>query len=408
MFEVVVGRDKTDIARFGKRGTINIGKFITGIGDDAHLTTDVFMDVLRPHVILICGKRGQGKSYSMGIIVEEIARLDEKIRNRLSVLMIDTQGVFWTMKYPNEKEERLLEEWNLKANGIKIYTYIPYGQVEIFRKAGIEFDGVFSISPAELTLEEWIGLLNININDPKSMILRRVLSMLEGEYKLNEIIEKVQKIEGFEREKLVLENLLAGTMFFGVFGDSNMPKILEPGKITIMDVSLTPQAIRELLVSLICKRIFFERVKARREEEFEGISEIPLCWIFIDEAHNFVPSEKKAISSDILLKLVREGRQPGISTVFATQQPFKIHQGVLSQCDLVISHRLTARDDIKALSAVMQTYMLYEIDKYINELPRKKGVSVILDDNSERLYKVQIRPRISWHGGESALALKKF
>ena len=85
--------------------------------------------------------------------------------------------------------------------------------------------------------------------------------------------------------------------------------------------------------------------------------------------------------------------------------PDKLHSDVLSQADLVIAHRLTSQRDINALKAIMQTYMLYSIEKYLDELPKLKGVALILDDNSERIYKIRVRPRQSWHGGESPVAL---
>ena len=72
---------------------------------------------------------------------------------------------------------------------------------------------------------------------------------------------------------------------------------------------------------------------------------------------------------------------------------------------MIISHRLTAKNDVEALKAIMQTYLLYDISKYINELPKLKGVAIILDDNSERLYKIRMRPRQSWHAGSSPVAV---
>jgi hypothetical protein len=55
----------------------------------------------------------------------------------------------------------------------------------------------------------------------------------------------------------------------------------------------------------------------------------------------------------------------------------------------------------------MQTYLLEDIRKSITDLPRTKGSALILDDNSERLFNVQIRPRRSWHAGGSPTALKE-
>ena len=46
------------------------------------------------------------------------------------------------------------------------------------------------------------------------------------------------------------------------------------------------------------------------------------------------------------------------------------------------------------------------IRKYIDELPHLKGSAIILDDNSERIYPMRVRPRFTWHGGEAPTAVK--
>jgi len=58
------------------------------------------------------------------------------------------------------------------------------------------------------------------------------------------------------------------------------------------------------------------------------------------------------------------------------------------------------------LNNMMQTYLLSDIQTYINNLPRMKGSAIILDDNSERIFPVNVRPRITWHGGEAPSAVK--
>ena len=55
VYETIVGRMKEDLEKFGNKGTGYIGKHIVGTGEDTHLTTKVFIDLLRPHVILISG-----------------------------------------------------------------------------------------------------------------------------------------------------------------------------------------------------------------------------------------------------------------------------------------------------------------------------------------------------------------
>ena len=151
------------------------------------------------------------------------------------------------------------------------------------------------------------------------------------------------------------------------------------------------------------KKFLIERIKARRKEETEKYlgEPVPFPWIFIDEAHNFAPDSGESSSLPVILKIVKEGRQPGLSMVMATQQPNKLHSDVLSQADIVISHKLTSKEDINALRSIMQTYMLYDIQKYMTELPKWKGVALVLDDNSERIYRIRVRPKQSWHAGAS-------
>ena len=78
----------------------------------------------------------------------------------------------------------------------------------------------------------------------------------------------------------------------------------------------------------------------------------------------------------------------------------------MTQSDLVIAHRVTAAPDIEALNHIMQSYLLTGIKKYLDDLPTLKGSAIILDDNSERIYPMRIRPRFTWHGGEAPMAVK--
>lgn len=157
---------------------------------------------------------------------------------------------------------------------------------------------------------------------------------------------------------------------------------------------------------------------ARKEEEIASISsgldylsmeekkEHPLVWMFIDEAHEFLPLKGKTPATDALIQLLREGRQPGISLVLATQQPGQIHRDVMTQSDIVISHRVTSQPDLEALNYIMQSYLLESIKQYMDDLPDLKGSAIVLDDNSERIYPMRIRPRLTWHGGEAPTAIK--
>ncbi len=410
MPEVVVGRDEDDTKKFGLEGTLFIGKHLVGMGEETHLTTPVMLDAVRPHILTITGKRGEGKSYSMGVIIEEMLKLPSHVKKNLCGLIVDTQGIYWTMKSPAEKDAQLLKEWKMQPTGFNVEVYVPEGQEKIFSSGGVEYDSTFAFAPSELTKEDWISVFGLDPNGPLGILLQKSINKLSGSYSIDDIINAIQENEGFDAEKLGLMNRFDAAKGWGIFGDTKMPPLLVPGKMSIIDLSLTPQNVRGLLVALACKSIYIERVEARRKEELADIQmasmkRVPMPWIFIDEAHNYLPADERTPATDILNRIVKEGRQPGITLVFATQRPEKLHPDALAQTDMILSHRLTGKADVDALKAIMQTYMLYDIGKYISELPKLKGVAIILDDNSERLYKIRMRPRQSWHAGSSPIAL---
>lgn len=416
--EILVGRDPEDLEKYGSRGCGIIGRHFVGERREAHLTNPIKMDLARPHVIGVFGKRGTGKSYTLGILAEEIMLLPDEIRANLSCLIIDTMGIFWSLKNPNEKDFSLLREWGMKPRGFDVLVLIPEGQQQDFREKEVPFDGTISIRPEELSIEDWLLTFNIDADSEMGVLLARMVKQLkekEVSFSLAEAAAAVREEEAEPRIKESLINRFLLAEDWGIFSakGSKVLEIIKPGRTTVIDVSLIPSwEVRALLVGLLARRVLDERIKARRMEEVEAMagrakSYMPITWMLVDEGHQFLPAEGKTAATGPLLQWVKIGREPGVSLVMATQQPFKLHGDALSQCDLLISHRLTSKVDIDALSAIMQTYLKYNLGEYIDALPRVKGAAIVLDDNSERLFAMRARPRMSWHAGGSPIAIKE-
>ncbi len=424
MNEIIVGRRKEDLEEFGIKCAGYIGKHIVGEGEEAHLTNPILLDFLRPHVILITGKRGEGKSYSAGVIAEEIVLLPEEFRKNLTVIMIDTMGIYWSSKLPNEEQAVLLERWGLKARGLedRVKVYVPFKEKKSFEEAGVPVDFGVSIPPHEFSAEDWTLAFNLPMTNPIAIGLQKIVNELkkrEERFEIDDMVSRIRDDKTLDTHtKSALENMLSVANEWGVFGEEGvkMEEMMKPGLINVLDVSrlraTEAWSVRNLLVALVARKVYEERVLARKQEELARIGEIelkerkPMIWLMMDEAHNFCPSDSVTVSTHPILTLVKQGREPGISFVPLTQMPNKIHQDVISQCDMIISHRLTSKADLEALSAVMQIYLKEEIWKSIDSLPRGwRGSAIILDDNSERMYSIQVRPRYSWHAGEAARAV---
>jgi uncharacterized protein len=379
----------------------------------------VYLDALKPHAILICGKRGYGKSYTMGCMLEELTRLKPAIKKRLASVVIDTMGIFWTMSFQNTLEAKRLKSWDLSPTGLEIEVFVPNGKVEAYRKRKINVKP-FSIAIRELSGGQWCRIFNIEEISPLGTLLVRILESLRDggyAYSFDEIIEKVsQDTRSDPASKGAAENYFKAVNSWGIFSKegTSLSEIISGGKIAVLDVStLENENVCAAAVSILAGKLYEERLEARRVYEKKLMGEMieedefPMVWLFIDEAHIFVPSKTEGLASGVLInRCLRQGRQPGLSLVLATQRPAGLHSDVVSQSDLLICHRLTSSDDIQALETSRPLYMQESLEAYLKKMGSERGAALIVDDHSESVHLVRIRPRMSWHGGGEPAALE--
>jgi len=429
-FDVIVGRNESDRKAFGKRGLAYIGKSFVTMGNYTSLSNPIFMDVARSHVVLVSGKRGSGKSYTLGVIAEALSDLGVEESGNIAPLIFDTMGIYWTMKYKNLKDDDLLTDWGLKAKNVSARIFAPFGYYQEYKDKGVEVDAEFAIKISELEPTDWVTLFELKFTDPIAVLIESVVGELKEEkesFGFNDIYNLIKRATTVSQEiKNSVIALFDAAQTWKVFSEEKgtaVVDLIEAGTTAVIDLSMYASLgsfnVRALIIGLVSKKIFNERMASRKNEEISAVQhgadyaryqvkrEMPLVWIFIDEAHEFLPRDSRTPATDALVQLLREGRQPGISMVMATQQPGKIHTDAMTQSDIVISHRVTARLDVEALNDITQSYMYSSISDTLNGLPRLKGSAIILDDNSERIYPMRVRPRFTWHGGEAPTAIRK-
>ena len=430
MYDIVIGRNSGDKKAFGNKGLIFLGKGYVKMGQYTSLSNKIFMDVVRSHVVLVAGKRGSGKSYTLGVIAEEISNLPKAVSQNIASLIFDTMGIYWTMKFENEKEKDLLREWELESKGLKVKIFVPLDHYDNYFSKGIPVDEKFGLDVTELNPEDWIITFGLEMTDSVSVLIQRTIANLRGNkyFNIENIIFQLNKDSKSSKEVInAAVALFEAADTWGVFARkkeeaTKVRDLISGGITSVLDLSVYNSVgafnVRALVISLLSRKIFNERMSSRKTEEIKSVSkrfefsseqekkETPLVWLFIDEAHEFLPLNNNTIATDALIQLLREGRQPGISLVLATQQPGQIHRDVMTQSDIVIAHRVTSQPDIEALNYIMQSYVFESIKRQMDELPSLKGSAIILDDNSERIYPSRIRPRFTWHGGEAPTALK--
>ncbi|MDA0524821.1 ATP-binding protein [Methanococcoides alaskense] len=329
-------------------------------------------------------------------------------------------GIFWTLGKGNEPQKELLKDWGLEPKGFDVNVFVPAGHVNEYTKRHIDVIP-FSVPVAHLQGYDWCDLFNIEETSPLGVLLVRTIEDMreaENEFSLGDVVSRINEDErSDEITKMAAENYFRTAASWGIFekNANGFSEIIKSGSTAILDVSsIENKIVRSAVVAIISRDIYARRLQERRTYERmsmgdgEVVQEMPMVWMFIDEAHLFVPSEGKTLASEVLInEWVRQGRQPGLSIIFATQRPAALHPDIISQSDLVMCHRLTAKDDIEALEAMRPTYMRENIGDSIKKMGAERGIAFVVDDTSESTHLVKVRPRYSWHGGNEPNALNR-
>lgn len=370
----------------------------------------------RSQRVLVCGKTGTGKSYTLGVIVEELARLSNDI-----VLVVDPQGIFWSMAQPNAEYEETDKLWDYgrEPRGFPVNVLVPgvpaerYGDAAIvaeMERRGIHIQPL-RLNPSDLSPEMWCDLFNLDINGLMGILLfkavRQCGQRLGRDFVLDDISAEVTKLRGLDATKEAIERKIEMAHDWQIFEEHRYREIwetLQPEAINVLDLSVIAQGrygLRNLVLAVLANFIFRMRTIARRREALGLPADMKKVWLAIDEAHNFAPSGMNTLAKEILIRWAKEGRQPGLSLIVASQQPAAIDAEILTQCGIRVVHRITSRDDYRAIDALSQDYLAEGLPTRIKRLSGP-GQTLVIDDERETVVPVQVRPRQSFHGGGSA------
>ncbi|MFX1331093.1 MAG: ATP-binding protein, partial [Promethearchaeota archaeon] len=345
----------------------------------------------------------------------------------------DTVDVFRQSVEPNEDQVDLLEKWGMKARGFPFAVYIPrrtYASLpdEVKKKARLY---PLAISPRELAASDWGFVLEKGgqLSTAMDNLMGEVLENLRKGY-VRENGEKVSlkrdfsisdMIQCIESNPSILDlyqpasrtamiQRLRRADRLGVFhpGGTSAQDLAVAGQITIIDVAplgSDAHTVLAILTNMLCRQVLTYRM-AWTDEGESAREELPPTWLIIDEAHTLVPKSGSTPAKDAIVGYAKLGRRFGCSLVLCTQQPSAVSDEAISQADIILSHSLSHDNDIKALiqraPAVMPDKFRDKV--FISSLPR--GVGIVFDQSTEnkRGFIIQVRPRVSQHGGTDRLS----
>jgi len=221
MNDIIIGRNATEREKFGEKGTIFIGKHYVQMGRTNSLSNKVYLDVTKSHVVFVCGKRGGGKSYTMGVIAEGVSDLPPEIRQNISIIIVDTMGVYWTMKYSNKQDKDLLEEWDLDPKALDVKIFTPTKYHDEYKDKGIPTDYPFSLKPSELNGHDWNMTFSVDPDSPVGVLIERAIYNLKEsgkDYSIKDIIKEIESDKDSEKTiKSAAKNRFFNAEQWGLF-----------------------------------------------------------------------------------------------------------------------------------------------------------------------------------------------
>lgn len=278
-----------------------------------------------------CGQSGSGKTYALGVVLEQLL-----LETELPLLILDPNADFTRLRETRPgadgraaaaiaaadirvlhstaaREPRLLARFF----GLSVASRAAVLQLDPIADAD-EFNVLLSVRESDDTFDgaDYVAQLR-GSDDP---VQRRLATRIEN-----------------------LQVL--GWQLWSRGGRSVTEIVDERPRATVMDLGGFAQPAEPKVAALAILEHLWRTREGRR----------PVL-IVIDEAHNICPPDPATAVERALVALVAliaaEGRKFGLWLLLSTQRPTKIHPNVLSQCDNLCLMRMNAPRDLAELADV--------------------------------------------------------
>ncbi|MEZ3144906.1 ATP-binding protein [Halobaculum sp. MBLA0143] len=304
----------------------------------------VRLDTDRPHAAVVVGKRGSGKSHTLGVLAEGLAEAPG-----VTPVVVDTLGEFGGLSDPVAPRVR----------------------------AG------------DLPARAWPTLVGLDPTTPAGAVVWETVADADG---LAAAVASLSAAEGAVDpgvRRVAAVHLRRATRW-GVFGDGGLrpADLLTDGDPVVVDCAGLPDPATDAVCRVLARGCY-EACLADEPDR--------LPWLLVDEAH----VRFDGVAGPALDRLYTRGRTPGVSVVCATQRPSALPETAVTQADLLVAHALTGSSDRERLAATRPSYLAGGVGE---RLPEERGVALVVDDTREAAHTVTVRERWTPHGGTSPRA----
>jgi DNA helicase HerA-like ATPase len=373
-------------------GGAHIGSLLLREAGAVPIALDV-KELVSTHMAILAGT-GSGKSYTAGVLVEELLLP----KNRAAVLIFDPHGEYDTLA--DIRGHAAFTATDGYAPKVKV---LKPDDVRI-RISSLDYYDILSLLP--------------EMSDRQQSVLHKAFELVrrhrQGDYRwsIQDLIAAVRDVDRQATEDGDLKlgssapalewklDRLERSPYFHAFEHLAPKDLFEPGQVTVLQMNEISQDEQQVICAAVLRQSSHARMSTQKERIAPGDENyLPYpVFILLEEAHRFAPAHEPSRCKAVIRTILSEGRKFGLGVGLITQRPGKLDSDVLSQC--------MSQFVMRIVNPVDQDSLKYGVEAagrdLLKELPAlTKGQVIIAGACVNTPVLCQVRSRLTKHGGET-------
>lgn len=278
----------------------------------------------------LCGQSGSGKTYALGVILEQLL-----LHTEMRMVVLDPNADFVrlgeTLPEADRDDAGRLADLDLRVlrAGDESAEPLRARFATMSRQAQA---AVLQLDPLA-DRAEYNAFLHLMEQLPQMGIGEITLRLRDGTADARALGQRIENLGVLEWEAWAQQQPSAAETIAG------------GARATVMDLSGFGDPQEPLAVALDVVEALWNQRRSRTP-----------TLIVIDEAHNLCPTEPaspiQALIVERLVQIAAEGRKYGLWLLLSSQRPSKVHPQALSQCDNLVLMRMNSPGDVDELAGM--------------------------------------------------------
>lgn len=318
---------------------------------------------------------------------------------------MDYAPEFTSMTYPNDEASelaRLKQVYGADAASVDdVILLTPESKVE---QRKTEYPNVevhpISFDSGELQVKDWMFLLGAMGNDSAYLrVLTQIMRGIRNDLSLKNIRRGIKANTSLSSSQKELAAMRVSFAEEYIRDGEKLQRFLRPGRLIIVDLRDEFIQKDEALGLFVVMLNIFSGVLEVDGEKFNK-------FIVFDEAHKYM-NNKELVGS--ISTAIREMRHKGVSVMIASQDPMSLPTEIIELSSMVILHRFNSPQWLKHVQKTLTslgTLTASDMAQLGSGEAYVWATKATDKAFTTRPVKIQIRPRVTKHGGATIQAVK--